>query len=153
MHFISGDRDTSKYDVDVNNTVERCELFGQKRLTCLCSPKHYLNCKYYISRSIFKIRNVSFAFRLSSSNPSLTAFSVRKLCLQASVLLATHVTNNNGDTSIVFAGKMFSLRGVDSATGHVVVNTMNHETFKFEWSSAQAYGLILYNHEWKKSSP
>ena len=76
-------------------------------------------------------------FRLSSSNPSLTAFSVRKLCLQASVLLATHVTNNNGDTSIVFAGKMFSLRGVDSATGHVVVNTMNHETFKFEWSSAQ----------------
>ena len=138
MHFTTGARLPVNMMLYSINTVERCELFGQKRLTCLCSANPYLNCKYYITRSIFKIRN--FSFCLLDCRVAIlpqAAFSVRKLCLQASVLLATHVTNNNGDTSIVFAGKMFSLRGVDSATGHVVVNTMNHETFKFEWSSAQ----------------
>lgn len=54
-----------------------------------------------------------------------------------------HVTNNNGDNSIVFTGKMFSLRGVDSATGHVVVNTNCYETFKFIRTNAYVYNLLV----------
>ena len=66
-----------------------------------------------------------------------------------------HVTNNNnGDTSIVFTGKMFSWRGVDTATGHVVVSTKYYGAFKTFWDTAAK--VVLCNplvkcwHEWKK---
>ena len=65
-----------------------------------------------------------------------------------------HVTsNNNGDTSIVFTGKMFSWRGVDTATGHVVVST-TMEFFLTFWDTAVK--TVLCNtfvkcwYEWKK---
>lgn len=53
------------------------------------------------------------------------------LFLLVSYICVVHVTNNNnGDTSNVFTGKMFSWRGVDTATGNVVVNTDYYGAFK-----------------------
>lgn len=63
------------------------------------------------------------AFGKRNHSFSLITLGLLRICV--------HVTNNNnGHTLIFFIGKMFSWRGVDTATGHVVVNTKYRVAFK-----------------------